>query len=404
MNTAVTPVAPAASARAGTFYPTLAYFTAFMAMGLAGSALGPALPGLAEQLGAPLSAVSLLLAARSLGTLAGTFHGGWLYDRLPGHPVMGLALVLTAATMALVPLSAGLWPLVAVVTVMGAATGALNMGGNTLLYWVHRDQVAPYMNGLHFCFGVGAFLAPALIALVISATGTVTLAFWVLALLMLPVALWLLWLPSPAVQRPAPGHTSGPVDYRLAALFVVFFFAYVGAEACFGNWIYTYALTLGLADAAGAAYLASAFWVTMTLGRLLAIPLAVRLRPRTILMADLAGAILAAVFMLALPDSRAALWVGTLAMGLAMASVFPTALSFVQRRIPVTGRITAWFMLGTGVGTMVLPWLIGQWIEPFGARVILVVVLVDLAFTAVVFGVLLWGWREPTRDVRVYPG
>ena len=47
---------------------------------------------------------------------------------------------------------------------MGVAEGALDVGGNTLLIWVHRHKVGPFMNGLHFFFGAGAFLSPIIIA------------------------------------------------------------------------------------------------------------------------------------------------------------------------------------------------------------------------------------------------
>jgi hypothetical protein len=33
---------------------------------------------------------------------------------------------------------------------LGMAEGALDVGGNTLLVWVHQEKVGPFMNGLHF--------------------------------------------------------------------------------------------------------------------------------------------------------------------------------------------------------------------------------------------------------------
>jgi len=58
-----------------------------------------------------------------------------------------------ATMMILVPLIPRL-PLLAVVwLILGVGSGALDVGGNTLLIWVHGRQVGPYMNGLHFFFG-----------------------------------------------------------------------------------------------------------------------------------------------------------------------------------------------------------------------------------------------------------
>ena len=53
------------------------------------------------------------------------------------------------------------------------------------------------MNGLHFFFGVGAFLSPILVAQAILRTGDITWGFWGLALLILPLFVWVLRLPAP---------------------------------------------------------------------------------------------------------------------------------------------------------------------------------------------------------------
>ena len=42
----------------------------------------------------------------------------------------------------------------------GLPAGMISTGGNTLLMWTHGRKAGPYINGLHFSFGLGAFLAP----------------------------------------------------------------------------------------------------------------------------------------------------------------------------------------------------------------------------------------------------
>jgi len=55
------------------------------------------------------------------------------------------------------------------------------------------------MNGLHFFWGLGAFLAPIVVARATSASGDIAWAYLALALAMLPAAVWLWCLPGPAV-------------------------------------------------------------------------------------------------------------------------------------------------------------------------------------------------------------
>jgi FHS family Na+ dependent glucose MFS transporter 1 len=146
---------------------------------------------------------------------------------------------------------------------------------------------------------------------------------------------------------------------------------------------------MGLADAATAAYLTSGFWGALTAGRLAAIPIAARFRPRSILVADLVGCIASAGLILALPTSHAALWAGTLGLGASMASIFPTAITLAERRVAISGRITAWFLVGSSIGAMALPWAIGQLFQPVGPTIAVAAVLYTLATALAVLGVLL---------------
>ncbi len=382
---------PARALRFGTnarLNATIAYYAAFVVLGLTSASLGPTLPGLAEHTRATLQQASYLFTARSLGYLIGSFRGGRLYDRLPGHPLMGLAILAMAALAAAVPLVPILWLLALALALLGLAEGMLDSGGNTLLVWVHGPEVGPFMNGLHFCFGLGAFLSPMLVARAILISGDINWAYWIVALVALPAALNLLRLRSPAPRSGAADKEADGNDRLLVALIAAFFFLHVGAEASFGGWIYTYALRLGLCDAARAAYLTSAFWGSLTVGRLLAIPISVRATPRQMLVGDVLLGLVSVMMILVWPWSRLALWVGTCGAGLAIASLFPTSLSFAERSLTISGRITGWFLMGASMGGMSLPWVIGQLFERAGPRITIELILVDLLLAAGVLAAL----------------
>jgi len=357
---------PAQAARA----QTCAYYLAFTAPGLTTALLGPTLPGLAVQTGARLGEISTLFTARSLGYMLGSLAGGRLYDRMRGHPLIAGALAMMAALMAAIPLVPRLWLLGFVLLVLGMGEGSLDVGCNTLLVWVHGHRVAPFMNGLHFFFGLGTFIAP----IVVAQVALHTEAYRLLAIAVLPAALWLVRLPSPSRPIKATGQATGRQSVVLTALVGAFLLCYVGAEVSFGGWVYSYATAMGLGGPAAAAYLTSAFWGAFTLGRLAGIPITARLSPRTVLLADLAGCLASAGVLLAFPRSTAALWLGSIGLGLAMASIFPVTISLAERYLAITGQATGWFMAASGVGSMTLPWLIGQLFEPLGPRTAIAVV------------------------------
>ncbi|HMN58952.1 MAG TPA: MFS transporter, partial [Anaerolinea sp.] len=184
----------------GTWAKTFTYYAAFIALGLTTSSLGPTLPGLAHSTSSDIGKISFLFVLRSLGYLLGSFNAGHLYDKRPGNPVIAFSLAIIAALLIFVPVIPVLWILAAVLMLVGFAEGTVDVGGNTLLVWLHRDKVGPFMNGLHFTFGIGALLSPIIVAQAIGLTGGIQWAYWTLAILIFPIAVWVLRIPSPQSQ------------------------------------------------------------------------------------------------------------------------------------------------------------------------------------------------------------
>jgi FHS family Na+ dependent glucose MFS transporter 1 len=365
---------------------TLAYYAAFITLGATISIGGPALPWLARHTASRLDQISIVFVSVSLGYTVGSQLGGRAYDRIAGHRLLALALLVASLFAALVPVLYSLWLLVAVLFLLGIVQGVLDVGCNTLLTWIHGEKVGPFMNGLHFFFGVGSFVAPLIFAQVVQASAEIRWAYWFFSLLALPVAAWLWFLPSPLIRRRTPVAAGGRSINGLFLLIVFFFMLYVGMEIGFGNWIYTFSTRLHLASEIGAAYLTSAFWGAFTLGRLLAIGISSRFRSQTILLTDLSGSLLAFAILLLWPDSPLVLWVGTILLGLSIASIFPTAMAFAEQRLSLSGAMVGWILVGGGIGGMVMPWLIGQLFERIGARITMPVLLAN---TLVAFGLLL---------------
>ncbi len=368
---------------------TIGYFGSLAVQGMAVSMLGPTLAGLAAHTGSGLSQISFLFVARSLGYLVGSLAGGWLFDRLRGHPVLVGALVLMIAALVPLPAVRILWLLALTMLILGLAEGVLEVAGNTLVLWVHRKKAGPYANALHFSFGVGAFLGPVVVAQSVALTGDIRWAYWFCACVIVPVMLWLLRLPSPPRQEPTATQSGRGTRYALVALVALFFLLYAGAEHSFGGWVASYSLATQLAGVEGSAYLSSAFWGAITLGRLLAIVVTARVRSRVVVAVDLLVGLASVVLILAIPRSPAALWVGTLGLGLALASVLPTTLALVGRHLGVTGQATGGFFVGLGSGAMTVPLLIGQLFERVGPRSMPWTIAGDLILAGVVFVALL---------------
>jgi MFS transporter, FHS family, Na+ dependent glucose transporter 1 len=291
--------------------------------------------------------------------------------------------------MALIPLTSTLWLLLLLMFVLGAAEAGVDVGANTLLGWEHGNRVAPFMNAMHSFFGVGALLAPIVVAQTALLSYPTSHSYFVLALLLLPAAAFTLYLPSPIAatrkNHDGPRKSNG----RLVFLIALFLFLYVGAEVGFAGWIVTYAIKLKLSGDMTATYLASLFWGALTLGRILTIPAAARFKSRTILVSSLAGCFLSLAVLWLLHDSFFATLLGTTGLGLSMASIFPTILSFAGHQVKLTGRVTGWFVFGASAGSMLIPLGIGQAFQVVGPRVVILVTSVTLLAAVCVFAAMI---------------
>jgi FHS family Na+ dependent glucose MFS transporter 1 len=175
------------------------------------------------------------------------------------------------------------------------------------------------------------------------------------------------------------------INYKIVTLIALLLCLYIGAEVSYGNWIYTYVLKMNLGDENKAAYLSSIFWGALTAGRLLGVPIAARLRPRTILLADLIGCFVSISIAILWSTSIIAITIASLCIGLAMASIYPTAVTFAERRVQMTGQVMSYLLLGGSVGGMLVPLLIGWLFESIGPRVMMFTVLIDLLLAFAVY-------------------
>lgn len=370
---------------------TAAYYVVFITLGLVVGATGPVLPALAEHTNTALDEISLIFITSALGYMSGTWIGGRAYDRFPGHVLMAAALVITSVMLFFLPIIPVLWALAIVMALLGFFQGSVDVGGNTLLIWLHGSKVGPFMSGLHFTFGFGAFVAPIVVAQITGLSGDIHWVYWLFAIVNIPIALWIWSLPGPTARAKTAddGESKVQASPLILALLVAFFFFYVGLESGFGNWIYTYAITLKLADATWAAYLTSTFWGAYTLFRLLGVWISTRASPQNILFADFAVSAIGLGLILLVPGSQFALWAGTIILGASIASIFPTMMTLAEQRLHLTGSITSWFFVGAGIGHMILPWLIGQFFEPLGPTSMVVVLMVDLVINVLVLALVL---------------
>jgi fucose permease len=253
---------------------------------------------------------------------------------------------------------------------IGGFAGCVDVGCNTLVVWHTRGAgSARLLNALHLFFGVGALASPLLVdrSLVWShGLGLLTTLVAVYALV-LAVIVMLHETPTPFAAGTSPISPSVQTPVRVLAVISVFFFLYVGVEVGFAGWIKTYAEGIHLPGASSPTLLNTAFWVSFTLGRLIAVVVASRVRSGTLLAASCTLTIALLGVMIIADGSPTAVWLTTVLIGFAVAPQFATMIAYAEEHIALSGRSTSWFVSGSGLGGLALPFLIGQMLDRSGS-------------------------------------
>ena len=371
----------------------MVFYVTVLLEGVMLASLGPTLDDLADNSGSTTEAIAILFTANSLGYITGALLAARLYTRLRGTMILAGALAATAVLTFTIPWLGELWLLIAVFGLIGLAVGLIDVGGNTLIVWLYRKDVPPYMNALHLAFGIGAFACPLIVDRFAGGDGDATRAFWLFATLMIPVVVWLMRTPSPDSPAETAQPEAGSAIVRRYALFLalmgLLYFIHMGGELAFAGWIFNYGEETGLTSESAARVLNSMFWAGLVVGRVIAIPLSLRLSPRRMIQLDLVVALGAIGLIGVLPDSEVALWTGTIIFGLAIASIFASCVNFASERIPIASHVMAIFFIGGSLGAMSLPWLIGQYFDTAGPGTMLWVVGVAMAA-----GIVLFAWIQ----------
>ncbi|MDD5645670.1 MAG: MFS transporter [Candidatus Bipolaricaulis sp.] len=367
---------------------TTVYFALYALVGVLSGAVGPTLGPFAGQVGVGLSAIGIILTARSLGYLVGALGSSRWADRVPIHRGIAAAALLAAAFLAVLPWVRSLGLLALALVPIGFATACSDVGVSTMLLRIYRNRAAPFLSALHFFYGVGGLAAPFLVAAL--AVGREALVYPLLAAGFALLAIALFLLPeerATSVQaKERPTRLGGRFIAATSVLLV-----YVGAEVGFASWLYVF-VDLQLGGTAATA-VTGAFWAAFSLFRLAAIPAARRWSPERILTGSFAGGLAFALVLLLGSRILSAVWIGAVGFGAAVAPIYPSVVTAYSHRYELTGRRFGAIAVASCTGSMTIPWLIGRLID-VGGPVVVPAITAGLLATAGMAAWVVFGGRR----------
>lgn len=145
---------------------TVALFLCWCCLGLYAEVLGPSLQTYIDVTNSNTEQIGTCLSMRELGMFFGSLVGAFLADRFVRwrHFVVAGGLVLGAVTIGAVPWCTTVASLSATLFFSGCAHGTMTASGNPLLNSIWLEKSGGPFNFMHSGYGVGASVAPGLLA------------------------------------------------------------------------------------------------------------------------------------------------------------------------------------------------------------------------------------------------
>jgi fucose permease len=389
----------------------LAYL-AFISLGLPDTVLGVAWPSLRESFGISPSAMGAVLAAGMCGYFLSGLWAGAAVAKLGVGALLAASSALVSVALfayALAPSWGLFFPMGAI---LGLGSGAIDAGLNG---YAARHFSVRHNNWLHGCWGIGASTGPALMTTAIAGGYGYRAGYALLGSVLGAMAILFLitrrrWneprvadASSSADAAAAAGSPPkpAPMGYRVALssgrvwLQILTFFLYTGVETTVGQWAFSWLReSRGLTIEAAGSW-TSAYWASLTIGRLLLGTIIDRFGPDRLLRCSTIGALLGVAGFTTIPSALGNL--GLLLLGASLAPMFPTLMARTPARVGegVTHHAVGFQVSAATLGSTLVPALVGVLVARAGLGVFGIVVIVAASALLLAHELLLGVSRRP---------
>ena len=428
---------------------TLCLYLAYTALGMASGMSGPTILDLQLTVGSTFDQITYIIPGRSVGYALGSAIVGVCFSFVNVQALIAITCAFSAVFMGFLPFNRTLIGLIATFFANGLVNGMLDTGSNmfTLVLWGKEN--GPFMQALHFAFGLGCFHAPLLakpfllelLEPLSNVTTTVLgednattdyhdfvfpeftvddvaleVPYGVIAVFMMINAIIFTYLFMRFREtKPHPSRLENDVLEKLGGEFKVnpksratiivlatlFMHVYCGLELAFGTLITSYAVKCDLKlDKATGAVMASVYWAFFTFFRLFAIFFADIIGAEKNIYFNFMLIALSNFFLIPFGNSNVyCLWAGIVLMGLGTSSIWASIFGFLEDYFPVTSGMTAAFSVAACLGQSVMPFIVGHFIDAY-PPIFLWVTLGASTLLVVLFTSFSWLCKHRLRNLK----
>ena len=341
----------------------------FFTFGMTLAAIGPTLSELSEVTGSPLAAMGAIFTTTFAGSLLSTLVLGPLSDRIGQQRVLWISLLIMGLGILGYSNVHSLWIMLAIGFVAGLGQGGIDLASNVIVSNLFRENSTSRLNLLHFFFGFGALIGPALVSLAIRSFGIARIVLWITGSVMVILA-GAVYLLKINLNRQEVNiektKTSWKSVYRSPLIWLIglLLLLHVGVENGMGGWVTTYLQQTTLIGIAMASLATSIYWGAMTIGRLSGIFLGRKQSNIQVLVISLVGSLIGGILFILTVGKMVPSLIAIAVIGLTMGAVYPTVMSVVSQAFPREQGTAVSLTASMGnIGGMLIPLLHGYILE-----------------------------------------
>ena len=362
-------------------------YTGFITLGFVSSILSPVISSIRADISMTYLEAGMILSGQFLGILISVPFGGFLADRFGKKQFLiagGIALIIGLTGCML---SYSFPALFFFCIITGIGNCSYEIGINAMLADYTESESGKAMNYLHFFFGFGAIIAPALATILLKTVNSWRLTFAIT--IILPVLFSTLLISQP-VKRVIPENKNGKLgSIYLNPLLWIFGFAmaaYVGIETSVYSWIPIYWGSVSGFALIPASITASFFWITLTVGRLISGRITDKIGLTRFVLVSSIAVLLVCLCWSIVPGNIVTL-LSVFLLGFLLAGIFPTIMAYITAKFPGnSGKTVAFLMIFSSIGGFFLPSLLGRLADSFSLRIfpvfLTILALIMIGFTA----------------------
>ncbi|MGF7047340.1 fucose permease [Paenibacillus sp. DS2015] len=354
-------------------------YLSFISLGIPDSLLGAAWPVMHPEIGASFESAGLVTMIVSAGTILSSLFSGTIIEKFGTGKVTLISCFLTAGALLGFSASPSLLWLMILAVPLGLGAGAVDSGLNN---YVATHYKAHHMSWLHCFWGVGATMGPMIMSYSIATQNSWREGYLQVAMIQFGLVIILfvtlpLWKRVAAQQQSTiiPVETGShpnelregnelkqthPIRIRGVKFSLIAFLFYCGVESTVGLWGASYLVGARNVSAQTAAGWISLYYGGITVGRLIAGFVTLKINNRVlILLGQLTALVGGLILFIPLPDAFTLM--GFILIGLGLAPIFPGLLHETPTRFGKenSAKLMGYQMAVAYTGSTLLPPIFG---------------------------------------------